>query len=143
MRSYQWICKINEFDQVYIIGLSTLSRLKKLLNIRLKKYLFTFFSNIMSCESQHLITEWLQLLLRLALSKHLSCRFIEQCKPETLTTLINPILCHFDWSDQTLMGMVPDIFLLLIVKTERSQHYPEATQHWKTEAHELRRQSIA
>lgn len=44
------------------MGLSTISRLKKLINMRLKKYLFTFFSNIMSCEAQHLITEWLQLL---------------------------------------------------------------------------------
>ena len=83
----------------------------------------------MSYESQHLITEWLQLSLQLALLKHLSCCFIEQCKPEILTTLMNPILCHFDWSNQILMGIVLDILPLLIVKTEQSQHYPEATLH--------------
>lgn len=135
-KQYQWIHKINEFDWVYTMGLHIISTLKKLLNVLLKKYLFIFFSNIMSCESQHLITEWLQ-LFQLALLKHLSCHLIEQCKPEILTTLINPILCHFDWFDQIRMGMVLDILLLLIVKTEQSQHQPEAILHWKTEACDL------
>lgn len=34
--------------------------------------------------------------------------------------LINHILCHIDWSDQILMGMVFDVLLFLIVKTEQS-----------------------
>lgn len=88
------------------------------------------------CECEHLTTEASVIILA-KFGKHLSCCLIEKCKPEVLTPLIKYILCHFDRSDQILMGMILDVLLLLIVHIEQPPHYPEATLRWNTEAHSL------
>lgn len=54
------IHKINEFNQVYMMGLSTRSRLIKLKKTYSSKNVSLYFLLPLLRESQHLTTEWLQ-----------------------------------------------------------------------------------